>query len=62
MAPKREDKTVPNLVRHIRRELTLAPIRQFCTLPRRNVLLDAIAQIENHLVDLRLERIHPLAS
>ena len=54
MAPKREDKTV---VRHIRQELTLAPIRQFCPLLLCGVLLNAITQIENHLVDLRIEQI-----
>jgi hypothetical protein len=58
MARKREDKTVLNFMRHIRQELTLATIHQFCCLPHHGVLLDAIAQIEDHLLDLRLERFH----
>lgn len=45
-------------MRHVRQKLTLTPIRQLGRLPRRRILLNSLPQIEHHLVDLRLERIH----
>lgn len=48
----------PDLVRHVRQELRLGPIRQLGRLPRHRVLLQRVTEGEDHLVDLRLERVH----
>ena len=45
-------------MRHVCQKLTLTPIRQLGRLPRRRILLNSLPQIEHHLVDLRLERVH----
>ena len=47
-----------NLVGHIRQELRLRAVRELSRLTRRRVLLDRLAQVVHHLVDLRLERVH----
>ena len=45
-------------MRHVGQKLTLTPICQFGRLSRRCVLLNRVTQVEHHLVDLRLQRIH----
>jgi hypothetical protein len=55
---KNQKTHAPNLMRHIRQKLTLTPIRQLRRLSRSRVLLNTIPQVEHHLVDLRLQRIH----
>ena len=47
-----------NLMRHIRQELALRPIRELGRLARGGVPLNRVAQVEHHLVDLSLERVH----
>ena len=43
---------------HIRQELGLGPIRQLGGFPCSGVLLDRVAQVEYHLIDLRFQRVH----
>ena len=49
-------------MRHVCQDFTLAPVRQLSRLPRRHILLNAIPQVEHHLVDLCLQGIHLAAS
>lgn len=49
---------VPDLVRHVSQELGFTPVGQFGGFPGSGVLLDTISQVEDHLVDLRLQRVH----
>jgi hypothetical protein len=48
----------PNLVRHVSEELALAPVGQLGLLARNGVLLQRVAQVLDHAVDLTLERVH----
>ena len=48
----------PNFVGHVCQELGFTPIRQLGGFPSSRVLLDAVSQVEDHLVDLGLQRIH----
>ena len=43
---------------HVGQELALTPVRQLGGLPCSGVLLYRVAQVENHGVDLRLQRVH----
>ena len=45
-------------MRHIGQELRLRPICQLGRFPRSSVLLDTVAQVEDHLIDLGLEGVH----
>ena len=49
---------IPDFMRHICQEFTLTPIGQLSRFSGSRVLLDAVPQVENHLVDLRLQWIH----
>jgi len=48
----------PNLVGHVCQELRFTPVRQLGSFPSSRVLLDAVSQVEDHLVDLGLQGIH----
>jgi len=43
---------------HVRQELTLAPVCQFRGFSCCRVLLNRLSQVEDHLIDLGLERVH----
>ena len=49
---------VPDLVGHVSQELRFTSVRQLSSFPRSGVLLDTVAQVEDHLIDLRLQRVH----
>lgn len=52
------DMHVPDFMTHVGQELRLTPVRKFSGLSRSGVLLDTLAQIVNHLIDLGLQRVH----
>lgn len=43
---------------HVRQEFTFAAIRQLSRLTRRGILLDGIAQMVQHVIDVGLETVH----
>jgi hypothetical protein len=49
---------LPDFMTHIRQELTLAPVRQLCSLSRSGILLDRVSQMIQHIVDMRLQTVH----
>ena len=49
---------VPDLVGHVGQELRFTSVRQLSSFPRSGVLLNRVARVGHHLVDLRLQRVH----
>jgi hypothetical protein len=49
---------LPDFMTHIRQELTLAPVRQLCSLSRSRILLDRVSQMIQHIVDMCLQTVH----
>jgi len=45
-------------MRHISQKLRFTPVSQLSRFPRCRVLLNTVPQVEHHLIDLRLQRVH----
>ena len=45
-------------MRHVSQKLRFTPIGQLSRFPRSRVLLDTVPQVEHHLIDLCLQRVH----